>query len=270
MLLAALLLFAPSTAEAFECSHSNEHCFVSLWWPKRELTFNVIVPEDAAISRDEMIGAIDAAAARWNDVDCTDIRLVRTEEPSENEIRLITRGWDPKRPGAAGVTNVDHLVTTGEITRAIILINEPLVGVTDENTCAGFLDLETVLTHELGHFLGIAHPCETEETYPDAPLCPPARCEDFELEPDETISTMWPVIGSCDRQLATLEADDVAAICTLYPSASAARQCYGLPPTSQQRAIVESETFGCSASGGTPALWILALVPLIKRRRRRE
>jgi hypothetical protein len=157
-------------------------------------------------------------------------------------------------------------VVTGEIKSVLVSINHSLVAITTEESCAGFNDLETVLTHELGHALGIAHPCETAETYPEDPLCPPVRCEDLtaDWEPDRRVPTLWPEIQSCDRQLATLEADDVAALCTIYPSSAPARSCYGLPNQQQQK-LVQNASFGCSAAGD-PSLWILIFVPLLRRR----
>ena len=125
-----LALLAPTDALAFECSHSKEHCFVSLFWPTRDIGFNVEVPEDSSISQAEMESAVDAAMARWNEIDCSDIRLFRTSEATPNRIAIVTQGWDPKKAGAAGLTDVRHEVTTGEIRDSVeALGRERLTGV---------------------------------------------------------------------------------------------------------------------------------------------
>ncbi len=182
---------------------------------------------------------------------------------------MVSKEW-PFKDYAAGLTEVLHNVNSGRINFATVSVNEPLVGITDEGTCGGFIDLEGVLTHELGHLIGIAHPCETADTYPMDPLCPPIRCEELMASwaADEQLPTMWPSAAPCDRQLTSLEADDVAAICTIYPKSEPNRACFPLPVTGQ-RALVANKSFGCSTSEGSPALWVLALLPWLLGLRRR-
>ena len=91
-----------------------------------------------------------------------------------------------------------------------------------------YLDLQNTVTHEVGHFIGLAHPCEMG-------TCTPA------LEP----LTMYPQTSPGDLEKRTLDADDVAGVCDVYPEPGGA---------------------GCSSGGGAGLLSILVLLGLRRRR----
>jgi hypothetical protein len=69
------------------------------------------------------------------------------------------------------------------------------------------VDVQGLVVHEAGHFLGLLHTCE-ETPLDGAPACGSSS------EPE----TMWPRYTGENQR--TLEADDIAGICYLYPAAS--------------------------------------------------
>ncbi len=96
-----------------------------------------------------------------------------------------------------------------------IVFNNGIVFLTDEQlnsgevTCSNEVNFQSVMTHEIGHFLGMAHTCERDEPCTD-PLDLEATMY-WGGRPCETEST-----GSA----ASLEEDDIDGITTLYgPSA---------------------------------------------------
>jgi MYXO-CTERM domain-containing protein len=92
------------------------------------------------------------------------------------------------------------------------------------------IDARNTLTHEVGHLVGLAHPCEGSG-------CGPA------LQP----LTMYPQTSPGDVEKRTLHPDDVAGLCAIYPS----------------------EVGGCGCGpGGAPGALALLLAAVALRRRR--
>jgi uncharacterized protein (TIGR03382 family) len=108
-----------------------------------------------------------------------------------------------------------------------------------------FIDLRNTVTHEVGHFIGLAHPCGVREGRVDCETVPP---------PDGGVPyadrTMSPTTGPGDLDKRSLSVDDVAGVCAVYPDAEGGCGC------------------GSAGAGGTLAL-LLAGVGLRPRRSRR-
>ena len=128
------------------------------------------------------------------------------------------------------MTTVFKSKTTGEIVDADIELNATSFVWTDlvnhpEMAAQGAADFPNTLTHELGHVIGLAHPCYTQHDGPN-PLNdnngdPELDCGDAALPASVLESTMFPAVATWDTQRRTLAADDQKAACDIYPSASA-------------------------------------------------
>lgn len=165
------------------------------------------------------------------------------------------------RPGTIAITVVTFDSLTGEIFDADIELNSRndrnqggfvfAVGRTPEpDEC----DLQTILTHEFGHFLGLAHS-------------------------NVTRAVMYPTAGLGEIR-SDLNSDDTAGICAIYPErATPPGRCVGIPygglaTTPGGARVVGTNNVSCAArpapAGPLGALPLGALAALVGLRRRRR
>lgn len=127
---------------------------------------------------------------------------------------------------------------------------------------AGIMDLQSVLTHELGHVLGLDHNCyeagfglprPVDDQGNPAPTC--------EGAPSATTAAIMYPVTSYGVERRTLADDDVRGVCALYRGGPA-QKCEGnLTPSG-----------GCDVGGAPPAVrWppVMLVVVLLLRWRRR-
>ena len=247
------------------------------------------------MSDEDIEEAVDLAFEEWENADCNgeppnlifqplqSSNCQRAEYNCEGNVNTIAflapwrdacreAGYDPD---AFAVTIVWYNTSTGEILDADMMINDmpasqftaggpyancpetgcpPAMGVSP-----GSADLRNIVTHEIGHFIGIGH-----SEVPEATMVASASRE------------------SVDKR--SLAPDDIAAVCTIYPPGDLDQNCDatplgGLELDCEQKACTTgscsstSSSAGCSA-GGTPseAPWTLVLATLlglsVLRRRR--
>ena len=179
------------------------------------------------------------------------------------------------------LTTVTYALDSGEIYDADMEINTADNDFTVGNTGVDF-DLLSIVTHETGHFLGLAHS-------------------------HDTTATMWPAYNEHSTNLRTPGADDIAGICAIYPpqkgasicscdptprhgfssicgaqetgdGVSLATVCQGSTPTTIPTTTVAAPSGCCSVAPGTEgppsgryaaALAALGAIVLAARRKRR-
>lgn len=118
------------------------------------------------------------------------------------------------------LTTVTYNLDTGEIYDADMELNSADNHFTTGDTGVDF-DLLSIVTHEAGHFLGLAHTPEVS-------------------------ATMYPTYAQHTTNLRELSADDIAGICAIYPPGTVPSTCESTP---RHGFSVE-----CAAAQGTSAL----------------
>ena len=207
----------------YTCDSKKEHCPIdeqtgcnvggkALYWASSVVSFDV--QQDGSklrdISADQLNVVVTNAFQRWVDAVCDDgrhpsisladfgkVACAKPEynktQPNQNVITFHDGVWPYKNTGAEtlALTTVFFNPETGEIYDANIELNsykvDFVIGATEAD--GEHDDLNAVLTHEIGHFLGLSH-----SSFGDA--------------------TMY---HNYQVGMTTLEADDVAAICASLP-----------------------------------------------------
>jgi hypothetical protein len=155
------------------------------------------------------MGAAECAEVRYN-----------PDTANQNLIVFRDTNWPYRDPNnTLGLTTVTFDADSGEIFDADMEINSSghNLSITDQVPANGF-DLASVITHEAGHFLGLAH--ATSST-----------------------STMYASYKPGTTALRTLSPDDVAGLCAIYPNT----QTRIVSPTATQ-----PETLAASPCDPTP------------------
>jgi len=186
---------------------------IPLLWPQQCISYAVNTAGSPLLGLDyaAAAGHVDQAFAHWPNASCPDggspsvavmgrtgLTCDRVEYnptgPNANAILFRDDGWTHD-PAAYALTTVAFSTKTGQILDADMEINTPLLTVGD---------LNFVVTHESGHFLGLDH------------------------SPDPTAVMYFQYGGGA--VIPQLSDDDLAAICTAYPTARSAPACDFEPP----------------------------------------
>ena len=200
---AVILVVAGLSAEAHAYTLKTTASGARVRWHRADVALSVVMMgEPERLSRDEVVRALSRAAAAWEipGVPRISVREGRAAESwavdGVNGVYVLAR-W-PFEDRRLAVTVSTYAEATGELIDADILINGemPFAVLADEREHGmpgAPYDLDLVLTHELGHVLGI---------------------DESEIEE----ATMWHRIGRGEMSRRTLAVDDVDAALALYPA----------------------------------------------------
>ena len=241
------------------------------------------------IAGDQEFALIDASINTWNSTtaSCSYLQVmsegrkaVEVGKDNVNVIKFRDTSWcrpaikdDPARcyaDSAAGITTATYVDDAssprdGAIVDADIELNGVGFAISNAGQTLGTAgcksDLKNTLTHELGHLHGLEHTCVVPGD--------PARIDDkgsavpscsATSDPKITEATMYNFQDCGETKKQTLEPDDIAAICKIYPKASDPMSC----------APVGSAAGCCSAETrpAGPIALSLATLFLVARRRR--
>jgi len=183
---------------------------VQVKWPSSSLTWNLVPPQAANITGSRTLSTVaNASFATWDALTTATITFTRGADTSPsatygydnvNLVKTNLTSTEYANSGAGdalAITATSVALLTGDILDADIIFN-PDVNVpfsTDTATPSNQYDLESVLTHEVGHLLGLDHSAILS-------------------------ATMFPRVGQGVTSSRVLSSDDIAGVSSLYPTAS--------------------------------------------------
>lgn len=274
--LAALSTVTPTLARAFcrttTCSPKHERCTfddagcnkdgVPVAWRAMPIPFRFHGRGPAQLVREEARAAVRAAFHRWSDAICPDGRRtslrfaegedIVADKPYDVDAGKVEPfgvyfrdvGWPHEGlDSTLAQTNLSFGERTGRIGYADIEVNTTMRFSVDDGGDGA--DLQAVMTHEAGHYIGLAHSLAPQSIMAAAYCVGSDRC------------TKGSVAA---RRLAP---DDLAAVCALYP------------PDGYATAPDEVVATGCETSPASPrgpaalgAAAVALLLALARLRRR--
>jgi MYXO-CTERM domain-containing protein len=273
--LAMVLLASAREADAYVRYHTDTG--TSFAWAPACLPLPIVVYPGtfSMMTIEEITRASTGAGAAWSAAanPCTFIELgvtvasgpaPRAGNDGRNSIILRDSNWcrldatgacDPTivyDPAALALTSVSASTSSGVIRDADIEVNAfhytwaDLVAHPDLRLGQPFHDLQNALTHEMGHLLGLDHTCYFQGPPPlDNNGAPITDCANASAAVIAT--TMFPSANPGDIDKRTLEPDDRAAACGIYPVA--ATPC---PPGAACTCPPPDTDAGQDAGGGGP------------------
>jgi len=253
------LVAGEAGAETFRCARSQGNRGPSLRWDVREVPWGVeptllrVVPG----GRERALNSVRDAFEAWSGPNCSDMRFRFVgadarfvpgfdEESETRNAVALSEEW-AYDPDAIAFT-ITTFTSDGILQDADIELNgEAFDFVLAELDCGGEqMDLGNVMTHEIGHLLGLAHPPAT---------------------PSNQATTMFASSKPCETTKRSLSEGDVDGLCTIYPVDAGTRICHAADEVGFEVVETDDGLGGCAALGasGTISTLGLGLILLLRR-----
>jgi MYXO-CTERM domain-containing protein len=233
------------------CDYDDKGCPAGtpIAWPTSCVTFSMQIAGSKQVELSLATNVMDEAFRVWQEVTCPDdsarpsIKIDRRyghaacmlheynqTDANANIIMFRDDVWPYDSANVLALTTVTYRRNGGVILDVDMEVNATQRLSIGDPVPPTSYDLQSIMTHEAGHFFGLAH-----STEPSA--------------------TMWPRYTSGTQSFRELATDDGAGICAVYPP-NAAAQCNPAPQQgfSPECGIYPSGPGGhCAITRGTPA-----------------
>lgn len=252
---AATLLLSATPAHAYcrsaSCPEKNEpgrtcdppstdDCGTPILWARPCVGFSIQREASKQVALSQAEALFTKAFDAWMNAACPDghpaIRAEYTGTVTCDTVEYNSDGrnaniivfrddeWPHSGAGVLALTTVTFSRSSGEVYDADMEFNTAQHDFAVSDTAPG-VDILSVATHEAGHFLGLAHSADPEATM-------------FAAYTPGTITQR------------TLEADDIAGICDIYPPAAVQGEC-DTEPRHGFSALCGADQDGAGGSPGT-------------------
>jgi hypothetical protein len=245
-----------------------------IWWPQYCVSYSMQYQASKRVDLEKATAAAEKAFYVWQNAACPGggvpsvkidhrfgqvackVHEYNQVDGNANIIMFHDDVW-PYTGGAdvLALTTVTFSKKTGDIYDVDMEINglQPLS--TSDVVDPEAYDLQSIMTHEAGHFLGLGH----------------------SLNPE---ATMWTQYTTGTDSFRDLSDDDIAGICATYPPTEEPQVCdfvprqgfspeCGLYPAGAGSCAIARGSFGAKAPASPPAAFALACVALVLKRRKR-
>jgi hypothetical protein len=198
----------PHTAQVCTPAAQGD-CGLVLFWPRPCMGWSLQKDASKKTSFATTEALVKQAFATWQNAPCPGGGTPRLSVTESEPVDCRVHEYNKERGNAnivlfqddawpyegssntLALTTVSYDIDTGEIYDADMELNSAQVNFTTDDANVDF-DLLSILTHEAGHFLGLAHSPNAD-------------------------ATMFPAYKQHDSSLRDITADDIAGICAIFP-----------------------------------------------------